>query len=318
MPKRKASESNAPAAADRAPSSTSPTRKKSKKEALTAAKEWHDKRRISGVAVGPQKADQSASVSATSENKKSKNEALVAAKEWHDKRESGVGVGKVASAQKVSTLSSLHEVAPKRSGVNGFLQSLRKQTNSTSNTPAATAKEGASAKPIQSTQSSEPTVKQSSSKSRASTVQVDSAANKDKSKGGSIGIVEVILVLLFLAINITTSVYIYKQQSVTQNIHQEFTSQVENIKNELAKSQRVERILRSSINVLEQKQLKNTVLSDMENVYSLYQFYDDHNDEGGKLQSREEGAQWLEGIRNLEVEKASLLNDFDAKLNQIG
>ena len=309
MPKRKASESNAPAAADRAPSITSPTRKKSKKEALTAAKEWHDKRRVSGVAVGPQKADQSASVSANSEDKKSKKDALAAAKEWHDKRESGVGVGKVASAQKVSTLSSLHEVAPKRSGVNGFLQSLRKQTNSTSNASAATAKEGALAKPLP----SEPTVKPSSLKSRASTVKVEATTNK-----GSIGVVEVILVLLFLAMNITTSVYIYEQQSVTQNIHQEFTSQVENIKNELAKSQRVERILRSSINVLEQKQLKNTVLSDMENVYSLYQFYDDHNDEGGKLQSREEGAQWLEGIRNLEVEKASLLNDFDAKLNQIG
>ena len=135
MPKRKAGETSDDDAVgvpvgETAFSPNAIPRKKSKKEALAAARDWHDARSTSSAgavasAGRPNAACESASesLSARSSAKKGKKEALAAARDWHDARRSSttpfppvvpartdaVGGARAAAAQPRTIASSTYD-----------------------------------------------------------------------------------------------------------------------------------------------------------------------------------------------------------------
>ena len=279
---------------------TSPApRKKSKKEALAAAKEWHDKRQQSGDSTN--KVANASAPAPTSNGSKTVAAQKTATSAWAS--------SEVETMPKSSMQSSpLFEEEKSRRGGNAFLQSLREEKR-----PAADVKEeAASLRPMNGVQHLTTT---------QSGVVVENESTMNTGTRRKIDFAELILVFLFLALNIVAVMFIYDQQASIHNYQISHAIEVEKLKAGLSKSRGVEAVLWSGIDVLEQTHNVNSsdnvnkVLKDLSEVPALYNIKIEQDVD---LQSSDAKRDWLEGIRMKEVEKHLALDDLDEKLVHLG
>ena len=299
-PKRKAPEAT----------TTSPApRKKSKKEALAAAKEWHDKRQQSGVST-KKVANASAPVP-TSNGSKRVAAQKTATSAWANKKVAAISSGSEVETVPKSPMQSspLFEEEKSRRGGNAFLQSLREEKRSA----AAVKEEATSLRPMNGVHSTRT--------SQSGVVVDENESTMNTGLRRKIDFAELIPVFLFLALNIVAVMFIYDQQASIHNYQISHALEVEKLKAELSKSRGVEAVLWSGIDVLEQAHNVNSsdnvnkILKDLSEVPALYnikieQYVD--------LQSSDAKRDWLEGIRMKEVEKHLALDDLDEKLVHLG
>ena len=284
---------------------TSPApRKKSKKEALAAAKEWHDKRQQSGDSTN--KVANASAPAPTSNGSKTVAAQKTATSAWANKKVAAMISSEVETVPKRS--SPLFEEEKSRRGGNAFLQSLREEKR-----PAADVKEeAASLRPMNGVQHLTTT---------QSGVVVENESTMNTGTRRKIDFAELILVFLFLALNIVAVMFIYDQQASIHNYQISHAIEVEKLKAGLSKSRGVEAVLWSGIDVLEQTHNVNSsdnvnkVLKDLSEVPALYNIKIEQDVD---LQSSDAKRDWLEGIRMKEVEKRLTLDDLDEKLVHLG
>ncbi|KAL7549382.1 hypothetical protein ACHAWF_012654 [Thalassiosira exigua] len=374
MPKRKAPAGDGSAAA------TSPNpRKKSKNEALAAAREWHDRQRKPGVASDDAAADTTAHTTIRSEgapnettapacsstfpHKKTKKEALAAAKEWHDRRKTpsvaaisyvtarkphdsnvqGVATKGASalpsetnkqSATKIPPIAQGEKVASafdkteSSKGGNIFLRSLRgdktplaapqtgdkdmkkdppvssKSTNGNSSLPKGSTDVSTNGNSLLPKESAD-TLGRSSL----------SGEENDATTRNGHGFVERMLLLFMFALNVTSAAFIYIQHSHNTNIEKEYLMVIEELRSELSKSRSTETVLRMGIEVIEQSHGNNGTIDDLRDIPDMS---DDDIDQGVHAQSKSAGGDWLEQMRILDAEKESLLEDLNDQLARLG
>lgn len=279
MPKRKASE----VASSAGDGSKSPTRKKSKKEQLAAAKEWHDKRNFGDKAVADAVPSNRVGSARGAAMKKQQVTTSTTTHKKTDTKSSTAASNKQQSSlfddEKSSTNSS--------SGGNALLKLLRKQKD-TSSTKSEVVAEAPS-----------PIILNGNATSVSASL--SSATNTTSHKTAR----ETILLFLFFGLlNIAGGAYmIYNQQISITNFHKQHISDVEQLKAELAKSKDVNALLQSGISVLEQKlKTKKFATEEQEDISNNQ---DDSDTSKG-------------GIYNLEMEKKEALDGFDTKLISLG
>ena len=281
MAKRKASE----VASSAGDGSKSPTRKKSKKEQLAAAKEWHDKRNFGDKAVADAVPSNRVGSARGAAMKKQQVTTSTTTHKKTDTKSSTAASNKQQSSlfddEKSSTNSS--------SGGNALLKLLRKQKD-TSSTKSEVVAEAPS-----------PIILNGNATSVSASL--SSATNTTSHKTAR----ETILLFLFFGLlNIAGGAYmIYNQQISITNFHKQHISDVEQLKAELAKSKDVNALLQSGISVLEQKLKTKKLAINSNNLHHISNEEDDSDTSKG-------------GIYNLEMEKKEALDGFDTKLISLG
>ena len=405
MPKRKAPEPAddvAVGVCDKLMTSSPNPHKKSKTEALAAAREWHDGRAKSGVvavggaspsagkagagdgkisdvqqlpAASARSDEEECAVAATSAAaatthaaaaEKGKKEALAAAREWHDGRaKSGVvavvgdaspavakaraGVGKIAAVQQRSATSAQKECAsaatsaasagkipenvvstqpplyrdekPTKSdggpggGNNAFLKSVRTEKGT-----ALKSKKDESSSKSTNTESPPLTAPSiSGSTNLSSRFAPDRTDATTKKYIGIFG--RSLLFLSLFALNISMAivsiVVINGLSSSIDALRERHVSEVEELATRVSKSREVEALLRSGIRVLEREATQAERTDDPADASAVYGIRTEDTRIDARVdppQSLEEKDDWLQGMRALEAEKRRGLESLNAKI----
>jgi len=331
MPKRKAHETEATRSAgsetgsgfDKSPN----PRKKSKREALAAAKKWHDKREKSGgdatMKGSPGGSKRVTSQRATSARTGGKPTAKLAA--GHEENNTLTTRQQIMSGAIPSRSPLLGEEKSLTNtntgglGGNVFLESLRKNNNisATSIKEEDVHSDSINAKPLP---VSESVNGSANSSSNSTPVRNDMARPGHKNteiRKSICSMGETILILFLLALNVAAAAYIiYDQYTSNSAFQEQYVLGVEKLNAELSKTLEVEALLRSGIAVLEQEMQANR--NGMENLGEVPSLYKIHLGQYDGLLSHEEKGAWLERLGMLDVDKNMALDDMDRQLVDFG
>lgn len=281
-------------------------RKKSKQEALAAAKQWHDRRnhptkKVAGV-------DRSAAVPTAGVNG-----AVTASRA--DVKTGKPAASKVPGAASVdakkqpvpdkkSSQSALFDDAnaTKSKRGNAFLQSLRGSKNS-----AGDAANASSAVPANGA---------ASNANCGSTIYLpnnESATNKAKKR--SLLLMDILVILCLVAINAVAGYFVYDHQVSITNSYEQHAIEIEKLKGAISESRDVEAVLQSGINVLVAKQQRWKLLRDAAAEYSIRV---ETGGDGLDVQTPDEKNNWSELMRFLSEDKRLASTDLDLKLAEHG
>lgn len=353
MPKRKAPQSqSAPNAADAATNIASPDdpRKKTKQDALSAAKSWHDRRNSSNKSTAEGGAGSSssakkvngninvatlvgkinASVASSSKVVVTAQQSILSDSKKSSKKKSPLlgddvttDVFNEDSFRKNDSSKSSSNRGGKGGNSNALLRSLRKEKESGAKRGSLSSNSTNETPPPSSTATSLST--SDASISSKNDEKNGTAQKSTDSKSGTI-IGEALIILCLIALSVIAAIFIHDQQTSDKSLIEEHALEVSRLKAEIAISREVEVVLRSKISsvILElEQQSHQWETEDLGVVPTLYDIEilaekqgNDDDDDG--LQSPEAKNDWLEGIRLLTVEKHLGLNELESKLVDFG